>query len=135
MLEAFGGAAMPRVIPAERPAAAADLVEAQLAAGELAAANETLGYGEAAAAAAGTAWAAATIARARAAVLLAEGRPTKPRRRPTRRAADETAAERPTRGVGDGEAAAGAPLASPSSGSPRVGRSRRPATAPRRSRC
>ena len=73
MLEAFGGAAMPRVIPAERPAAAADLVEAQLAAGELAAANETLRYGVAAAGEAGTAWAAATIARARAAVLLTEG--------------------------------------------------------------
>ena len=71
MLEAFGGAAMPRVIPADRPAAAADLVEAQLAAGDLAGAGEALSVGKAAAR---TRWAATTIARAESAVLLAEGR-------------------------------------------------------------
>ncbi len=70
LLEAFGGATMPLVVPADRPAAAADLVEAQLAAGDLAAAREAL-----AAVQAGTRWAAATTARATAAVLLAEGRP------------------------------------------------------------
>jgi DNA-binding CsgD family transcriptional regulator len=75
MLEAFGGAAMPLVIPAERPAAAADLVEAQLAAGDVVAAREALAHGEASAREAGTPWAATTIARARAAVLVAEGRP------------------------------------------------------------
>ena len=72
MLEAFGGAAMPLVIPADRPAAAADLVEAQLAAGDLAAAREALDGRRPPQA--GTPWAATTIARARAAVLLAEGR-------------------------------------------------------------
>ena len=117
MLEAFGGAAMPRVIPAERPAAAADLVEAQLAAGEPAAANETLRYGVAAAGEAGTAWAEATIARARAAVLLAEGRPheaaaaaadgTVVTENETLVAADETVASREP----PGRAIAGAPLA------------------------
>jgi len=74
LLEAFGGAAMPLVIPADRPAAAADLVEAHLAAGELAAADEALAHGTAAADEAGTAWTAATIARARAAVMIAAGR-------------------------------------------------------------
>jgi ATP/maltotriose-dependent transcriptional regulator MalT len=66
--------AMPHVIPADRPAAAADLVEAQLAAGDLVAAREALEHGEAAADEAGTGWAAVTIARARAAVMVAEGR-------------------------------------------------------------
>ena len=47
------------VMPAERPAAAADLVEAQLARGDVAAAQATLAHGEAAAARAGTPWAAA----------------------------------------------------------------------------
>ena len=120
MLEAFGGTAMPHVIPAERPAAAADLVEAQLAAGELEAANETLECGEAAAAAAGTTWAATTIARARAAVLLAEGRPDEAAAAAaaaataaadkTAAAADMTAAtaDKTTATV---EAASGAPLA------------------------
>ena len=74
MLEAFGGATMPLVIPAERPAAAADLVEAQLAAGDLAGARESLTHGRAAALEARTYWAATTIARAESAVLLAEGR-------------------------------------------------------------
>jgi ATP/maltotriose-dependent transcriptional regulator MalT len=75
LLEAFGGAAMPLVIPADRPAAAADLVEAQLAAGDLAAAEDALAHGQAAADEAGTGWAAATIARARAAAMIAAGRP------------------------------------------------------------
>ena len=73
MLEAFGGAAMPHVVPADRPAAAADLVETLLAAGDLAGAREALDHGTTAAAS--TSWGAATIARARAAVLIAEGRP------------------------------------------------------------
>jgi DNA-binding CsgD family transcriptional regulator len=75
MLEAFGGAALPGVIPADRPAAAADLIEAQLAAGDVAAAREALAHGRAAALEAGTRWATTMIARAEAAVLLAEGRP------------------------------------------------------------
>ena len=40
LLEAFGGPALPDVIPADRPAAAADLVDAQLAAGDLAGARD-----------------------------------------------------------------------------------------------
>jgi DNA-binding CsgD family transcriptional regulator/tetratricopeptide (TPR) repeat protein len=75
MLEAFGGPAMPHVIPADRPAAAADLVEARLAAGDLAGANEALAEGKAAAMGARTRWAATTIGRAEAAVLIVEGRP------------------------------------------------------------
>jgi DNA-binding CsgD family transcriptional regulator/tetratricopeptide (TPR) repeat protein len=67
--------AMPHVIPADRPAAAAVLVEAQLVAGDLAGANEALAEGRSAALEARTRWAATTIARAEAAVLLAEGRP------------------------------------------------------------
>jgi len=75
MLESFGGADLGDVLPADRPAAAADLVEAQLARGDVAAAERVLAHGEAAAARAGSAWAAAAIGVARAAVLLARGRP------------------------------------------------------------
>jgi len=75
MAEAFGGAELPRVLPAERPAAAADLVEAQLARGDVAAAEEALAAGAAAASCAGTTCATATVGVARAAVLLARGRP------------------------------------------------------------
>ena len=111
MLEAYGGAAMPRVIPADRPAAAADLVEAQLAAGDLAAARETLAHGMAAALEAGTRWAATTIARADAAVLLAEGRADEAvgaARRPDETDwPDET--DRPDDGRRDGSRAATAP--------------------------
>jgi ATP/maltotriose-dependent transcriptional regulator MalT len=60
MLDSFGGPTLPRVLPADRPAAAADLVEAQLARGDVDAAEQALAYGE--------------TAIARAAVLLARGR-------------------------------------------------------------
>jgi DNA-binding NarL/FixJ family response regulator len=69
MLDAFGGPGLPRVLPADRPAAAADLVEAQLAAGDVAAAEATLAI------AAGGDHALAVTAVARAGVLLALGRP------------------------------------------------------------
>jgi ATP/maltotriose-dependent transcriptional regulator MalT len=42
LLEAFGGSELPRVLPADRPAAAADLVEAYLACGDVAAAQAAL---------------------------------------------------------------------------------------------
>ena len=71
LLEAFGGPALPDLIPADRPAAAADLVGAQLAAGDLAGARETLAHAEPAGR---TPYAAALIGRARAEILLAEGR-------------------------------------------------------------
>ncbi len=73
MLGSFGGADLPDVMPGERPAAAADLVEAQLARGDVAAAQAALAQGEAAAARAGTPWAAAVTGVARSAVLLARG--------------------------------------------------------------
>jgi DNA-binding NarL/FixJ family response regulator len=57
--------------PADRPMAAGDLVEAQLAHGDFAAAERTLACGEAAAERAGTAWAAAVTGVARSALLLA----------------------------------------------------------------
>ena len=61
------------MLAVDRPRAAADLVEAQLAAGDVAAAEATLAHGEAAAVRVGTAWAAAVTGVARAAVLLARG--------------------------------------------------------------
>jgi DNA-binding NarL/FixJ family response regulator len=45
LLEAFGGPELAHVLPAERPAAAADLVEAHLACGDVAAAEATLAGG------------------------------------------------------------------------------------------
>jgi DNA-binding NarL/FixJ family response regulator len=63
------------VLPAQRPAAAADLVEAQLACGDVDAAQATLAHGQAAAARAGTAWAEAVTGMARASVLLAGADP------------------------------------------------------------
>jgi DNA-binding CsgD family transcriptional regulator len=72
MLASFGGRDLPRVIPAERPLAAADLAEAQLAAGDVAAAEQALAHGEAGVA---TAWARAVTSLARSAVLLARDRP------------------------------------------------------------
>jgi ATP/maltotriose-dependent transcriptional regulator MalT len=75
MLASFGGTELSAVLPVDRPAAAADLVEAQLASGDVAGAKQTLARGKAATAHAGTAWAAATIDLARAAVLLARDRP------------------------------------------------------------
>jgi DNA-binding NarL/FixJ family response regulator len=100
MLQAFGGPELPQLVPAERPAAAADLVEAQLACGDVAAAEEALARGEAAATRAGTAWAAAITGVARSAVLLASENPTE--------AVTAAAAAR--------EAATGAPLASARAG-------------------
>ena len=75
MLHAFGGPDLPRVLPADRPAAAADLVEAHLAAGDLTGAEHTLACGQAAAARSGSAHAAAVTGIARTAVLLARERP------------------------------------------------------------
>jgi ATP/maltotriose-dependent transcriptional regulator MalT len=74
MRDAFGGAALAAVLPAQRPSAAADLVEAQLACGDIAAAEETLECGEAAASRSGTGWAAGVIGVARVAALVARGR-------------------------------------------------------------
>ena len=73
LVEAFGGPTLTDVLPVDRPRAAADLLEAQLAAGDVAAAEATLAHGEAAAARVGTAWAAAVTGVARTAVLLARG--------------------------------------------------------------
>ena len=75
MLQAFGGPDLTRVLPADRPAAAADLVEAQLAAGDTVAAEHALACGQAAAARSGSAHAAAVTGIARSAVLLARERP------------------------------------------------------------
>ena len=94
MLRAFGGSSLPEVLAVERPHAAADLVEAQLACGRLEAAEEALEQGEAAAVRSGAAWAAAVTGLAQTAVLLARERPTE--------AVAEAAAAR--------AAAAGAPL-------------------------
>jgi ATP/maltotriose-dependent transcriptional regulator MalT len=69
MLESFGGADLPAVIPVDRPAAAAELTDAQLACGDVGAAARTLS-----AVRAGSPWARAVTATARAAVLLAQGR-------------------------------------------------------------
>jgi DNA-binding CsgD family transcriptional regulator len=63
------------VLPVERPVAAVDLIEAQLAAGDPAGAEATLAVAETAAAQAGTGWAAANAGLARTAVLLARNRP------------------------------------------------------------
>ena len=93
MRDAFGPG-LAGVVPALRPAAAADLIEAQLAAGDVAGARETLGSARAAARRAATPWAAAVAGSAAAAVLLAEGR------------ADEAAAE----AGAAGQVATGAPL-------------------------
>ena len=95
MLESFGGAGLAAVLPVDRPAAAADLAEAQLACGDVAAAERALSEGEAAAARSGTPWAHALTAAGRSAVLLAQARP------------DEAAAA----AAEAREAVAGAPLA------------------------
>ena len=75
MLHAFGGPDLTSVLPADRPAAAADLVEAHLAAGDPIAAEHALACGQAAAARSGSAHAAAVTGIARGAVLLARDRP------------------------------------------------------------
>ena len=80
MLAAFGPE-LERVVPVDRAAASADLVEAQLALGDVAAAEAALAAGAAAAARHGTAHAAAVVAVARAAVLLARGEPDASARR------------------------------------------------------
>ncbi len=72
MFDALGGPDLTLVLPAERPAAAADLVDVLLACGRLDEAEEVLGYGEAAAVRAGTDWAAIATGRARAALLLGQ---------------------------------------------------------------
>jgi len=76
MLQALGGAELRLVLPAERPAAAADLVEVLLACDRPDEAGQVLASGEQAAARAGTDWAAMTASRARAALLLAHDQPT-----------------------------------------------------------
>ena len=75
MLHAFGGPDLPRILPADRPAAAADLAEAHLAAGDLTAAEHAVACGRAAAARARSAHADAVTGIARSAVLLARERP------------------------------------------------------------
>ncbi len=75
MLESFGGPELPEVLPAERPLAAADMVEALLATGDVVGAEAALAHGQAAAARAGTPWARATTSLTRSAVLLARDRP------------------------------------------------------------
>jgi DNA-binding CsgD family transcriptional regulator len=75
MLGSFGGAALPAVLPADRPAAAADLVEAQLAFGDLDAAEHALAAGVAVAERSGWACAAVVTGSARSALLLARELP------------------------------------------------------------
>ncbi len=75
MLGSFGGPRLDAIVPAERPAAAADLAAAQLSCGDVDAAERTVALGEAVARRSGTAIAAAVVATARCAVLLERGRP------------------------------------------------------------
>ena len=75
LLDALGGPELAHVLPADRPAAAADLIDAQLALGDIAAAQAALVQAEAAAGRAGTGPAQAITEIARAAVLLAQERP------------------------------------------------------------
>jgi DNA-binding NarL/FixJ family response regulator len=93
MLDAFGGATLARVLPAERPAAAADLVEAQLASRDLTAAEATLTLGAACARRAGSPWAAAITGIAESSVLLARDHPREALAAATR--AREAAADAP----------------------------------------
>jgi DNA-binding CsgD family transcriptional regulator len=97
LLEGLGGEDLARVLPADRPAAAADLVEARLACEDVAGAERALARGAEAAEQAGTPWAAAIAGTARAAVLLAADR-----------AYDAVTAAASAR-----EAASGAPLPAP----------------------
>ena len=73
MLDSLGGPKLDLVLAAERPAAAADLVDVLLASGRSEQAEQVLATGEQAAARAGIDWARITARRARAAVLLAMG--------------------------------------------------------------
>ena len=72
MLDSVGGLQLPLVVAADRPAAASDLVEALLAAGQLDAAEQALAAGEDIAARSGVALSAAITGRARATLLLAQ---------------------------------------------------------------
>jgi ATP/maltotriose-dependent transcriptional regulator MalT len=90
MLASFGAEKLAAVLPVERPAAAAALAEAQLACGDVDAAEHALRE-----AGPGSPWASAVTAIARSAVLLAQARPDE--------AAAAAAAAR--------DAASGAPLA------------------------
>ena len=74
MLESFGGGSLEAVLPADRPAAAADLATAQLAAGDAAAADRTLRLAEETAARAGRSWLAALPGVIRSEHLLGRGR-------------------------------------------------------------
>ena len=65
MFDALGGQELTLVLPAERPAAAADLVDVLLACGRLKDAEQVLASGERAAVRAGTDWAAIATGRAR----------------------------------------------------------------------
>jgi ATP/maltotriose-dependent transcriptional regulator MalT len=73
LLDGLGGEDLERVLSADRPGAAADLVEARLACEDVAGAERALARGEEAAAQADTPWAAAVAGMARASVLLAAG--------------------------------------------------------------
>ena len=74
MLESFGGGSLGALLPADRPAAAADLATAQLAAGDVAAADRTLRLAEETAARAGRSWLAALPGVIRSEHLLGRGR-------------------------------------------------------------
>ena len=73
MLDALGGPQLRLVLPAERPAAAADLLDVLLVCKRTDDAEDVLACGEQAAARAGTDWAAINASRARTALLLARG--------------------------------------------------------------
>jgi DNA-binding NarL/FixJ family response regulator len=75
LLDAFGGPDLPSILPAQRPAAAADLAEAQLACGDADGAEVTLLRGRELAARSGVAWSAAVIDLGWAALLHGRGRP------------------------------------------------------------
>jgi ATP/maltotriose-dependent transcriptional regulator MalT len=74
LLEGLGGEDLPRVLPVDRPAAGAELVEARLACGDVAGAERAMARAEHAADQAGTRWAGAVAGIGRAAVLLTTGR-------------------------------------------------------------
>ena len=74
MLESFGGGSLGALLPADRPAAAADLAAAQLAAGDAAAADRTLRLAEETAARTGRSWLAALPGVIRSEHLLGLGR-------------------------------------------------------------
>ena len=118
MLESFGGGSLGALLPADRPAAAADLATAQLAAGDVAAADRTLRLAEETAARAGRSWLAALPGVIRSEHLLGRGR-----------ADDALSAATAAR-----EAATGAPLTAARGQLARVARSPRQAGGARPSR-